>query len=94
MLFTRLMGMISLGIGLAFLIAFLQVRLSREDLFLVWVWLKWVSCCIPPIFAGLDLIFGKSLAPADQLAVLHRETEDSELGCSIDLETPPGAPPC
>lgn len=87
MLFTRLMGMISLGFGLMLFAAFLR---SPSDILASFF--GFVKYCFPPIFVGIDLMIRKF--PAVQTAVLHEVLDEKELECRINVETLPGDPPC
>ena len=87
--FTRLMGMISLGIGLMLFALFLQ---SPVNIFATFS--GFVTYCFPPIFVGIDLLFRKSSAPADQVAVLQEELGKVESEVWIDFETSPGDSRC
>ena len=96
MLFTRLMGMISLGIGLSLfaLYWFAYPHIPHHDPLDLNCWLFDIAKSFPPIGVGLDLIFRKSPAPAVQTAVRHEELSEAEPDVWIDFETSPGDSRC
>ena len=91
MLFRRRMGIISVAIGLALFALYLRTPLPRIEIITLQdlqgdVWLA--SFGIPPIFAGLDLILGKSPAPVDQFETLCHESGEVDLECWNEIQTP------